>query len=84
MNREELLNDLRAVPEMDPDEHDGSYELMREIVASYKTLGDYSQCNFRDLNAIYMMAIGTWKLNAEKKKDNVKQGNLSDDEKSRM
>lgn len=84
MNREELLNDLRAVPEMDPDEHDGSYELMREIVASYKTLGDYSQCNFRDLNAIYMMAIGTWKLNAEKKKDYVKQGHLSDAEKSRM
>ena len=84
MNREELLNDLRAVPEMDPDEHDGSYELMREIVSSYKTLGDYSQCNFRDLNAIYMMAIGTWKLNAEKKKEYVKLGHLSDAEKSRM
>ena len=84
MNKEELLKDLKAVPEMVPDDHDGSYELIREIVASYKTMGDYSHCNFRDLNAIYMMAIGTWKLNAEKKKDYVKQGHLSDNEKNRI
>jgi len=84
MNKEELLKDLREVPEMNPDEHDGSYELMREIVASYKTMEDFSQCNYRDLNAVYMMAIGTWKSNTEKKKDYVKQGHLPDDEKNRM
>ena len=84
MNREELLKDLTNVPDMDPDEHDGSYELMREIVASYATMTDYSVCNFRDLNAIYMMAIGTWKLNPEKKKEYVKLGHLPDTEKDRM
>ena len=84
MNKEELLKDLTSVTEMNPDEHDGSYELMRETVASYATISDYSVCNFRDLNAIYMMAIGTWKANPEKKKEYVKAGNLPDAEKDRL
>ena len=84
MNREELLKDLKNVQDMNPDEHDGSYELMREIVKSYSSMPDYLGCNFRDLNAIYMMAIGTWKLNPEKKKEYVKQGHLPETEKERM
>ena len=84
MNKERLLADLKATPELNPDEYDGSYELMREIVASYKRLGDFSQCNYLDLNAIYSMAIGTWKLNLQKKKEYVMKGHLPINEKSRM
>lgn len=84
MNKEELLKDLSVVSEMNPDEHDGSYELMREIVASYKKMEDLAQCNYLDLNAIYMMAIGTWKLNVEKKKDYIKQAHLPGDEMLRL
>ncbi len=84
MNVEELLKDLTSVPDMKPDEHDGSYELMREIVSSYSTMSDYSVCNFRDLNAVYMMAVGSWKSNPEKKKEYIRQGHLSDFEKDRM
>ena len=73
MNREQILEDLRQKNEMIPDEHDGSYELMREIVASYAKLEDYSDCSFVDLNAVYAMAIGTWRMNVEKNKSSKTQ-----------
>ena len=84
MKHTELLDDLKQVPEMNPDEHDGSYELMREIVSSYAKTEDFSACNFKDLNAVYAMAVGTWKMNSQKKKEYVNQSHLSDDEKKRM
>ena len=84
MNKTKLLQDIQQIPEMNPDKHDGSYELMREIVTSYSMMDDLSVCNYRDLNAIYMMAIGTWKLNPEKKKEYIQKGNLPDFEKERM
>ena len=84
MNREELIKDINNEPEMHPDEYDGSYELMREIVASYSTLANLSNCDYHDLNAIYMMAVGTWKANIEKKKEYVQNGHLPNEEKARM
>ena len=84
MNSEELIQKINQESEMNPDAHDGSYELMREIIASYSTLEDYSVINFKDLNAIYAMAIGTFKMNVEKKKDYINDGHLPDGEKTRM
>ena len=84
MNKEELFNDLKQKSELIPDEHDGSYELMREIVGAYEKLNDYSVCTIRDLNAVHAMAIGSWRLDAEKKKDYVNKGCLSDSEKKHM
>ena len=78
MNREELLLELRQEPEMDPDKYDGSYELMREIVKAYSEMGNLDNCSFRDMNAIYMMAIGTFKANVEKKKEYINLGCLDD------
>ncbi len=83
MTKEELLNELKKTPEMDPDEHDGSYELMQTIVHLYDD-ADISQCDYKDLNAIYAMALGTWKLNVEKKKEYVRASHLPDNDKERM
>ena len=84
MNKEQILEELKQRKEMIPDEHDGSYELMREIVASYAKLDDYDDCSFLDVNAVYAMAIGTWKLNVEKKKEYIDKTCLPDAEKSRV
>ena len=84
MNAEEIISMLNKEQEMNPDAHDGSYELMREIIKSYSTIEDYSILDFKDLNAVYAMAIGTWKLNPEKKKDYVNDGHLPYSEKERM
>ena len=84
MNADEIIVLLNQEPEMDPDAHDGSYELMREIVRSYSTMDNLSAVNYLDLNAVYAMALGTWKLNVEKKKQYVEKGHLSNEEKERM
>lgn len=84
MNATELLNALNQEPEMNPDLHDGSYELMREIVKSYSTINDYSEIDYKDLNAVYAMVIGTWKLNVERKKEYINNGHLSLIEKRRL
>lgn len=84
MDSKELIQLINQEPEMNPDSHDGSYELMRNIVSSYATISDYSLIDYKDLNAVYAMAIGTWKLNAEKKKDYINAGHLSRYEKERM
>ena len=84
MTKEQILEDLKQKKEMIPDEHDGSYELMRETISSYATLDDYTKCSFVDLNAVYAMAIGTWKMNVEKKKEYVDKTCLPEDEKNRL
>ena len=84
MDSTKLIELLNQEPEMNPDLHDGSYELMREIVESYSHVDNYSVLNFKDLNAVYAMALGTWKLNVEKKKEYVNAGHLPDDEKETM
>ena len=84
MDSAKIIELLNQEPEMNPDLHDGSYELMREIVESYSHVEDYSVLNYKDLNAVYAMAIGTWKLNVEKKKEYVNAGHLPEDEKETM
>lgn len=84
MNKAEILEELKKKSEMIPDEHDGSYELMREIVSSYAKKESLDDCDFRDLNAVYAMAIGTWKMNTEKKKEYVEKTCLPEAEKSRL
>ena len=84
MNREQILEELNRKPEMIPDEHDGSYELMREIISSYSKVSSLDECGYRDLNAIYAMAIGTWKLNVEKKKEYIDKTVLPEEEKQRL
>ena len=84
MTAEELLKIVSQEQEMDPDAHDGSYELMREIIASYSGITDYSILDYRDLNAIYAMSLGTWKLNVEKKKEYISNGHLPLSEKERL
>ncbi len=84
MEREEVLNELKKQQELDPDLHDGSYELMRSIVAEYAKLGEYSKCTYKDLDAIYYMAIGTWTFNAEQKKDKIKLSCLDDTAKEHL
>jgi len=84
MDAAKIIELLNQEPEMNPDAHDGSYELMREIVKSYSTMNNYGTINFFDLNAVYGMALGTWKLNVEKKKEYINKGHLPDEEKERL
>lgn len=84
MINEGILSKLQKLSEIEADTYDGSYELVNEIVRSYASMNDYSMCDYHDVNAIYLMAIGTWKLNVEKKKEYVELSNLPYYEKRRL
>ena len=67
---QEILNKLKSTPELSPDVHDGSYELVRMIVAAYRDV-DEATLDYQDLNAIYLMCIGTWRHSYDKKHEVV-------------
>ena len=70
-DKQEITRDLKAKCEMDPDQYDGCYELMRTTIESYARLQDLSALDFSDLNLVYLTPVGTWKLGIEAKKNKV-------------
>lgn len=84
MNTEKLINDIRNTGDYIPDEYDGSYELMRSIIEKYAELNAFNGVTYLDLNAVYAMAIGTWKMSVEKKKEYVAKTCLPGDSKQSL
>lgn len=76
-----LVQNIQAMEEIDPYEHDGSYEIVKEIINSYASMGDLSKVDYRDLNLLYVMTIGTWKQKIDSKKRNILDSNLTQYEK---
>ena len=83
-NVQAVMNELREKEEMDPDRHDGCYELMRETVKSYSKLQDFSVLDYNDLNLVYLTTVGTWKQGVEGKKKNVEESHLLIDDKKHL
>jgi 5-methylcytosine-specific restriction protein B len=75
-----LLLKLKNAKEMDADQHDGSYELMRAIVKAYRDV-DETILDYKDLNAIYLMSVGTWRHGVPVKKKVIENSHLSQDSK---
>lgn len=80
----DLVQKLQHSEELNPDEHDGSYELMRETICAYRNKGDLSDCNYKDLNLVYLTCVGTWKQGVDAKKQTVNESHLPENEKKRL
>jgi len=80
---EQLLSKLKNMQEMDADQHDGTYELMREIVEAYRNV-DESVLDHYDLNAVYLMSVGTWKHGVPVKKKVIDSSHLTDASKAAL
>ena len=80
LNNNKYFNKLNTYTELEPDEHDGSYELVRETVKQYNYI-DIQKVNFKDADLIYFMTIGTWRCSTEKKKDLIQNSNLDQPQK---
>ena len=78
----DLYNLLKVSPEINPDQHDGSYELVREAVASYSRLEDFSLLTFADIDLIYRFSVIT--KNKETYYNAIDKTTLSDTEKNRL
>lgn len=80
----DIVQELLRADEMEPDVHDATYELIREVINSYEIMGDLSVCDYRDLNLVYLMCVGTWKHGFDAKKKTIDASHLPDSEKSRL
>ena len=76
-----LIDDLRSKEEMDPDQHDGCYRLMRETIAAYARLDDHRVLDYQDLNLIYLTTVLTIKQSIESKKRTVMASHLAEADK---
>ncbi len=79
-----IVQDLLHSNEMDPDKHDGSYELIRETILSYKNMGNLALVDDKDLNLLYHMVIGSWRHGFDKKKESIFKSHLLEKEKQRL
>lgn len=80
----DLVQKLQHANELDPDKYDGSYELMRETIQSYANMGNLSSLDYKDLNLVYLMSVGTWKQKVPAKKKTIQDSNLPENEKQRL
>lgn len=79
-----IMDYLRNQPDINPDDYDGSYELLRETVQSYIVIKDDPMLDYHDLNALYFMVIGTWKHGIDRKKAVIQDSHLPEAEKTRL
>ena len=80
----DIVQKLLHADEMEPDTHDATYELIREVINSYEIMGDLSVCDYKDLNLVYLMCVGTWKHGFDAKKKTIDASHLPDSEKNRL
>ena len=78
-----LLETIRTMPDIDADQHDGSYELVREAVRSLSKLS-YEDYDVPDLDMLYFMAIVTWKGGSKFRLEKIAKSNLPSEEKERL
>lgn len=77
---ENVLKSLQNITEMDADRHDGSYELVRTIVEAFSRV-DETELDYNDLNALYLMTVGTWKHGVHVKKKIIEMSHLAESSK---
>lgn len=82
----ELIEIVKKLPDIDPDKHDGSYELVREIVRTYRD-SDTARIHgydINDLNAVWFLCTGADDKSVDFRKKQILHANLSDEEKNTM
>ncbi|MFA7171192.1 MAG: hypothetical protein WC180_04320, partial [Candidatus Paceibacterota bacterium] len=82
----ELIEIVKKLPDIDPDKYDGSYELVREIVRTYKD-SDTARIHgydINDLNAVWFLCTGADDKSVDFRKKHILNANLSDEEKNTM
>lgn len=76
MEAYELIEKLKKERELLPDDYDGSYRLVREVIGSFASIKKLSVIDYNDLDFLYAIALDTWKEGIEAKRDRVKKCHL--------
>lgn len=79
----DVLDGIMKADDLDPDSHDGSYELVRETVKAFATVNP-ENLDIEDLDMLYSMSIGSWRMGIPVRKNRIDNSNLPDIEKERL
>ena len=82
---ENIVKLLQKENEIYPDQHDGSYELVRETVRSLKKV-DKDKLDYKDMDLLFFMTVGTFsKVSSfQDKKKRIEKSNLALQDKERL
>lgn len=85
MEKEKLIKILKTKKDIEPKEHDGVYILIPQVVEELSNI-DLNSLNldYRDLDAIYFLCIGTWITSFNNKIKRINESNLPDGTKNNI
>jgi hypothetical protein len=77
-----LLNYLKTLPDINPDKHDGSYELIAKTIQAYSRMSDRTLLDEKDFNVVLYNSVISSRNSVEIKKEHIKKSHLPDNEKN--
>jgi len=78
-----LHKKLSIQSEMNPDAHDGAYQLVRETVKALSKVNP-QELGIEDLDMLYLMGIGTWTSSYQNKKNKINNSHLNKEDKESL
>lgn len=78
---DKIYNKLVKCKFLDSSLHDGSYELMQVAITEYKKLTDFSIVDVNDMNFIYPLCVGSWKISFDIRKNRLNDTHLTNESK---
>lgn len=76
MESNEIIAKLKQEKELLPDDYDGNYKLVREVIGAYGNIKKVSVIDYNDLDFLYAMSLDTWKEGIEAKRERLKKCHL--------
>ena len=85
MNKDKLIKILKTKKDIIPEKHDGSYILIPQVVEELSKI-DLNSLNldYRDLDAIYFLCIGTWKVSFSIRIKRIKNSHFPEENKKHI
>lgn len=75
---------LKETPELNAYEYDGSYQCVKDTIKEYKKTANLKSFTVDDMNFIYSIVVGSWKMSIDVRKNRLKQTNLSEESKDNI
>ncbi|MEI0550773.1 AAA family ATPase [Brachyspira intermedia] len=79
----ELINLLKTKEDIIPEQHDGSYVLIPKVINLLKN-SQLKNLDYKDLDAVYFLCIGDWKIALDKRIEYISNSNLEDEIKKQI
>ena len=84
MDKNTLFQAVSNEPFIEPNQLDASYELTQGIVNEYKNIMDVSSLSYKDVDAIYSMALSTDNVSLDERKNLIDLSALPTSSKNRL